>query len=50
MKSAGVTKYIGMGSGPMLMPGERPGGFQRTLHTLLRLELYSDRIMRRDPS
>ena len=22
MKAAGVTKYIGMGSGPMLMPGE----------------------------
>jgi len=23
MKAAGVTKYIGMGSGPMLMPGEK---------------------------
>ncbi len=27
MKAAGVTKYIGMGSGPMMMPGEKPGGF-----------------------
>jgi hypothetical protein len=35
MKAAGVRKYIGMGSGPMMMPGERPGGFQRTVHTLL---------------
>jgi len=26
MKAAGVTKYIGMGSGPMMMPGEKPGG------------------------
>ena len=32
MKAAGVTKYIGMGSGPMMMPGEKPGGFQRTVH------------------
>lgn len=37
MKAAGVTKYVGMGSGPMLMPGERPGGFQRTVHALLSL-------------
>jgi D-arabinose 1-dehydrogenase-like Zn-dependent alcohol dehydrogenase len=35
MKAAGVTKYIGMGSGPMMMPGEKPGGFQRTVHRLL---------------
>ena len=32
MKAAGVTKYIGMGSGPMMMPGEKRGGFQRTVH------------------
>ena len=31
MKAAGVTKYIGMGSGPMIMPGEKPGAFQRTV-------------------
>ncbi len=37
MKAAGVTKYIGMGSGPMMMPGEKPGGFQRTIHPLLRM-------------
>jgi len=35
MKAEGVTKYIGMGSGPMMMPGEKPGGFQRTIHPLL---------------
>lgn len=35
MKAVGVTKYIGMGSGPMMMPGEKPGGFQRTVHPLL---------------
>ena len=35
MKAAGVTKYIGMGSGAMLMPGEKPGGLQRTVHPLL---------------
>ena len=35
MKAAGVTKYIGMGSGPMMMPGEKPGRFQRTIHPLL---------------
>jgi len=28
MKAAGVTKYIGMGSGPMMMPGEKPGGWR----------------------
>jgi len=32
MKAAGVTKYIGMGSGAMMMSGEKPGGFQRTVH------------------
>jgi hypothetical protein len=35
MKAAGVTKYIGMGSGPMMMPGEKPGRFQRRIHPLL---------------
>ena len=35
MKAAGVTKYIGMGSGAMMMPGEKPGGFQRAVHPLL---------------
>ena len=30
-----VTKYIGMGSGPMMMPGEKPGRFQRRIHPLL---------------
>ncbi len=36
MKAAGVTKYVGMGSGPMLMPGEkRRGGFQYAVHPLL---------------
>ena len=35
MKAAGVTKYVGMGSGPMMMPGEKPGGGQRTIHRLL---------------
>jgi hypothetical protein len=35
MKAAGVTKYVGMGSGPMMMPGEKPGGFQRAIHLLL---------------
>jgi hypothetical protein len=35
MKAAGVTKYVGMGSGAMMMPGEKPGWFQRTVHPLL---------------
>jgi hypothetical protein len=35
MKAAGVIKYVGVGSGPMMMPGEKPGGFQRTVHALL---------------
>jgi hypothetical protein len=37
MKAAGVTKYVGMGSGPMMMPGETPGAFQRAIHSLLSL-------------
>ena len=37
MKAAGVTKYIGMGSGAMMMPGEKRGGFQRTVQPLLSL-------------
>lgn len=37
MKAAGVTKYVGMGSGPMMMPGERRGRFQRAVHVLLSL-------------
>jgi hypothetical protein len=35
MKAAGVTKYIGMASGAMMMPGEKRGRFQRTVHPLL---------------
>jgi hypothetical protein len=35
MKAVGVTKYIGMASGAMLMPGEKRGAFQRTVHPLL---------------
>ncbi len=35
MKAAGVTKYIGMGSGAMMMPGETRGGFQRAVHPML---------------
>jgi hypothetical protein len=37
MKAAGVTKYVGMGSGAMMMPGEKRGDFQRTVHALLSL-------------
>ena len=37
MKAAGVTKYIGMGSGAMMMPGEKPGAFQRAVHPLLKV-------------
>ena len=41
MKAADVTKYIGMASGAMMMPGEKRGGFQRTVHPLLAaLELF----------
>jgi len=35
MKAAGVTRYVGVGSGPMLMPGEKPGGVQRAVHRVL---------------
>ena len=35
MNAAGVTKYIGMASGAMMMPGEKRGGFQRAVHPLL---------------
>ncbi len=35
MKVAGVTKYIGMGSGPMMMPGEKRGAFQLAVHPLV---------------
>ena len=35
MKAAHVTKYIGMASAAMMMPGERRGWFQRTVHPLL---------------
>ena len=35
MKAAGLTKYVGMASGAMMMPGERRGSFQRTVHPLL---------------
>jgi len=37
MRAVGVTRYIGVSSGPMMMPGEKPGGFQRTVHLLLRV-------------
>jgi hypothetical protein len=37
MKAAGVTKYIGMASGAMMMPDEKPGWLQRTVHPLLNL-------------
>ncbi len=35
MKAAGLTRYVGMASGAMMMPGERRGGFQRSVHPLL---------------
>ena len=35
MKAAGVTKYVGMASGAMMMPGERRGGFQCAVYPLL---------------
>jgi NADPH:quinone reductase-like Zn-dependent oxidoreductase len=35
MKAGGVTKYVGMASGAMMMPGEKRGGFQCTVHPLL---------------
>lgn len=35
MKAAEVTKYVGMASGAMMMPGENPGWFQRMVRPLL---------------
>jgi hypothetical protein len=35
MKASGVTKYVGMASGAMMMPGEKRGALQRTVHPLL---------------
>ena len=35
MKAAGVTKYVGMASGAMMMPGEKRGLFQRIVHPVL---------------
>ena len=35
MKAVGVTKYIGMGSGGMILPGETPGRLQRTVRPVL---------------
>ena len=35
MKAVGVTKYIGMASGAMMMPGEKRGRFQWTVYPLL---------------
>ncbi|NOZ75670.1 MAG: NAD(P)H-binding protein [FCB group bacterium] len=35
MKAAGVTKYVGVGSGAMMMPGEKQGSFQRAVYPLL---------------
>jgi hypothetical protein len=35
MQAAGVTKYVGMASAAMMMPGEKRGGFQRAVHPLL---------------
>jgi putative NADH-flavin reductase len=35
MKAADVIKYVGMASAAMMMPGEKRGGFQRTVHPLL---------------
>ena len=37
MKAAGVNKYIGMASGAMMMPGEKRGWFQGTVHPLLKV-------------
>jgi threonine dehydrogenase-like Zn-dependent dehydrogenase len=37
MKASGVTKYVGMASGAMMMPGEKRGWFQRAVHPLLSL-------------
>ena len=35
MTASGVTKYIGMGSAPMMMPGEMGGRFQCIVPPLL---------------
>ena len=35
MKAAGLTKYISMASGAMMMPDESRGWFQRSVHPLL---------------
>ena len=35
MKAAGLTKFVSMASGAMMMPGERRGWFQRSVHPLL---------------
>ncbi len=35
IKAAGVTKYVGMGSGAMMMPGEKRGWFQHAVLPLL---------------
>jgi nucleoside-diphosphate-sugar epimerase len=35
MKAADVIKYVGMASAAMMMPGEKRGGVQRTVHPLL---------------
>lgn len=35
MKAVGVSKYVGMGSGAMMMLGETRGGFQRSVQPLL---------------
>ncbi len=35
MKNAGVTKFVTMASGAMMMPGEKRGGFQRSVHPIL---------------
>ena len=35
MKAAGVTKYVGMASGAMMMPGEKRGVFQHAVHPVL---------------
>jgi hypothetical protein len=37
MKAAGVTKYVGMASGAMMMPGEKRGWFQLIVHPMLSL-------------
>jgi uncharacterized protein YbjT (DUF2867 family) len=35
MKAAGVTRYVGVGSGPMMMPGETRGVFLHSVHAVL---------------